>query len=219
MFELIDNTTARLNDRILKVAGVDANGCRALRAVDTTTYGGSVLGNRVQLRELKGVTPAQFPEDFYFALNGIAGEFRRVFHVVFTRKGDRAFLGYAFDFQYAEWDHHYNLNQFMDDFCGALRSGISAVVDITRSSGDGVLSATLHCSIPLGGECPTEFGKIDHQVAEIYRTTVARIVVHAQTLEPPIVHEPEFKWWLRYIIVPLLSAGLGALVVWLARGH
>lgn len=211
MFELVDNTTARVNGKMVHLAGVDAQGNRLPKAVDASASPHSGYRNVVELRDLRNVCPSQFPSDFYFAIWNVKGEFRRASGVKFERAGDRASIDYYFDFAYEAWEHAINLGEFADNMCSALRDELSIAGEISRSEDQGIIYVTVTVEMPLENDCPSEFGK----VAEIYRACLAELRADSYRSALTDLGEPEYKWWLRYVLVPILCSGaLAGIVGW-----
>lgn len=120
----------------------------------------------------------------------------------------------ALRFYFSDWSRRVNLMDFAQTFRGLIEQELTACRDVRFEKDEYGVSLWISLSMKPGDDCYESYTETESAIANLHRRALAEADHRLQSTAAP--SDAGFRWWLRYVIVPIVSGGtLAALVVWL----
>jgi hypothetical protein len=128
------------------------------------------------------------------------------------RHGHRMLI--ALSFYFSDWSRRTSLVDFAEVFRALIEQKVAACRDVRLEKDEYGVSLWISLSMNPGDDFYERFTEAESAIMDLYKQALAKADDKLQSLASPA--DSGFRWWLRYVIVPIVSGGTGAaLVVWL----
>ena len=116
---------------------------------------------------------------------------------------------------FANWPYRTNAIHFADAFRANLENDLSNCQSIEVSKNEYGVNITIQIILGEKSDCHEEFKITDEKIFQIYKREIAQA-------DRPYITKPKsnesgadagYRWWVRYVIVPIVSGGLGAAAI------
>lgn len=220
-FEILSESTFRVGDKAIAGHFCDPPERGKWKyAIEATSDERSRNGQHLFVHDFREVRPVDLPNGISIVIQSPKSEFRQVGFAEINKINDRSELIVTITFDYADWHHPLNLQHFAERYCDAWRQDVAQATNchIDRSE----IGLYINCSIQVSPEVDylSAYQKIDAQVLAVYRKCLSE--VSTQNTQPktdapstPVGERTDSgaKWWVRYVIVPVIGSGAVAALV------
>lgn len=181
---------------------------------DGTTMGVEVAGRPYcgyqqifDVEYLKGIPAYQLPKGLYIAIYAPRLSVKQIDHIEIANPYGSPALSLLLSYGYGEWDGESNLNHFGSTFAGKLLHALPHCVSAKAEPQDSALGISVRLDIPKTADLYDFLHQIDIAIADLLQESVKPRSIHTNppTLKPD---EHGYKWWLRYIVIPVLGSAL-----------
>jgi hypothetical protein len=218
-FELLGSGKVRLGSNELKayyLDRVDGDGARYVIEVSADMHQQHM--QHLAPHGLREIYPRDLPNGFYLSmerLDATRSFFRNVHFLTILKKDDCLNLGLVISFDHTDWHLPISLAAFSDQYVAALEE-TPAKARVVQSE----YGVDITCSFAVA---PNEdlYVAIQRTAANClrkYRECIASgygVVVQQVRRAPSHVSHDMYghKWWIRYVLVPIIGSGAFAAVV------
>jgi hypothetical protein len=209
--ELIGSDQIRINGRFLHLNYVDPP------LEDGTVYCLTLSANpyrrhveHFDLQEFHSVRGRDLPAGFSMTLEDLRTTLNSNVLVTFDNLAHGPEASLALTFSYVEWHLPGNLADFLESYKRELEQPEYGVSRVTLSRSEQWFYMTPWTPIAADELCARAFGRLDEASVAAYRKALQRFVYGMQqpgtAVTAPAPDAKGFKWWLRFIIVPIVTS-------------
>jgi hypothetical protein len=181
---------------------------------------------KFRLQDLRDVFAKDFPEDFSMSVYEPNVGYNPISYLVLRNTGATPESLTSLQHYYQDWTHPANLHHFYKKLGERLSTTLPECVNIDINADDVSVSLWATCRINGKEDLFTHISKIAHLMESDLRALAIHEHSRSSELGEPrhkeksIELKPDengYKWWLRYIMIPLGAAATGALIVSLLK--
>lgn len=164
--------------------------------------------------DLSGVKAESIPKGFQLTIyepeTRIAGlDYLAVDNI---RYGRRMLI--SLEYAFSKWSRPTNLLDFAEIFRTLIEQELRACRDVRIEKDQDYVSLWITLSMDPGDDCFEKYTITEDALESLYKQALAK--GDKQLEAAASTSDAGFRWWLRYVVVPIVSGGTGAaLVVWL----
>jgi hypothetical protein len=210
---------ARVNSRELKLTVISPpmkDGTTHL--LEVTSDPANEYQQKLFVSELKGFLGGMLPSGFELIIYRPEARTPGLDFLSFQNltKGRR--INFSVRIYFQDWSYRTNLLHFAEELRLTAEQQISncQTVSITKDE----YGVTLSCAVLLepGDDCYDVYTSTDHALSRLYKEVVSKVdqrfISKLEASSAPA--DAGFRWWIRYVLVPIISGGAGAAVIgWL----
>lgn len=214
-FEFIGSECVRIGACTLRVQVTDtplSGGTTHL--VEATSGPSDKLLQKVSPADLAGVKAESIPKGFQLTIyrpeTKVAGlDYLAVENI---RYGLQMVI--ALDYSFSNWARRTTVPNFAEIFRRLIEQELRACRDVRIEKNEYGVSLWISLSLDPSDDCYAKYTEVEDSLGSLYRQ--ALLMGDKKLDEAASAFDTGFRWWLRYVIVPIVSGGTGAaLVVWL----
>ena len=187
--------------------------------VETTSNPADRLYEKLSVNELRGLLGAMLPQGLDLQIDSPESRTPGLRHVFFQNLTNGREIHIAVHIgYYKEWPHKTNLNYVADE----LRSVVDRQLPNCRSTylDKGDIGVTLFCEVHLEptDDCYEAYVSTDKALCLLLKNVISNTDRQSASKVETNAPHPDagFRWWLRYVLVPIISGGTGAAIIgWL----
>jgi hypothetical protein len=218
--ELVDKNKIRIHERVFHVHHCDPP------LPDGTVYNLEASADRTQrhvqhleLRELHGIKGRDLPHGLSIEIDCLRTAIGNSGIVGIDNLYRGLEISESMYFAYSAWHLPGNLVDFVDELKKELEQKQYGMARVTTDRSDATIYVSSAIAIAPDEDCLVSFTRLDDAMRSAHRAALRRfIAAHAKLVVPDAPDSRGVKWWLRYVIVPVLGSGACvALVTWLIR--
>lgn len=212
-FELIPQSKVRIEGRILSINYCDPPLEGKYRyLMDGTSDERDKICQHVFVHEFRNIFPTDLPNGFSLTIEQPRSDFRQINSVNIKKLDDLSKLVVTLYFSFSDWHLPLNLSHFAEAYCSSLRENVENETD-TYVEPDN-LGVYVCCGVSVSSTTSffSAYRKAEAQILATYRTCLADVYKPAASLKKdtkqvPSVDVSGAKWWVKYVIVPVLGSG------------
>lgn len=189
---------------------IEATGDRRLRTPQT-----------LFVTELRNVLAGSMPKGFQLSIYQPENYDSLVEGVQFQDVGTGPQMVLVLYRYFHKWEYRKNLIHFFDEFRSKIESGVVGCVETDSDRDEYGLRLLVHVQLESTSDLHDAYRKASDDIYRLYRESIrgAENEVAELVTRTDGTTEPEPKWWIRHVVVPILSGGAGAaLVAWVLAG-
>lgn len=171
-------------------------------------------GHHLSPHNLRGLRPSDVPNGLSLSIYRPKSYFRPLSSFELKKVDDESHISVSVDLSFADWHLPKNLRDFADDYRSVLLSGLSNLVSVTIDQDEVGYSLTCIVKVPPAEDFFAAYTNLAQEVSAAYRQALAELVqpsATTQSTSPTDSHGP--RWWIRYVVVPVLGSGAVAAAV------
>lgn len=181
---------------------------------------------KFRLDDMRGVFAADFPADFSMSVYEPNVGYNAIGYMVLRKIGQTPESLTSLQHYYQDWTHPANLHHFYKNLAERLKTSLPDCVNIDINADDVSVSLWATCEISGKDDLFSHISKVAHimeselralAVDEHSKSSALGEPRHKKKLVDLKPDEDGYKWWLRYILIPLSAAAIGALIVTLVK--
>lgn len=214
-FELVSESKFRIGERIVSGHFCDppANG-KWKYVIEANSDERHHIGQLLFVHDFSDVRPTDLPNGISIVIQGPKSDFGQVSFADIKKINDKSELTVVLNFDYVDWHLPLNLQHFVESFRDALIQQVDHANNCHIDHRD--IGLSVDCSVGVDPDTNyfSAFKKVDAQVLATYRKCLSDIYKqqHVPKLEPITVSRPDeaasgARWWVRYVIVPVIGSG------------
>lgn len=156
---------------------------------------------------LKGALAHQLPKGLYIAVYAPKLSVKQIIHIEIANPYGAPTLSLSLSYSYCEWGEESNLNRFGSALAGKVLNALPHCVSASAKPQDSALDISFRLDIPKTADLHDFLRQTDIAIASLIQESTKPGSAHANppTLKPD---EHGYKWWLRYIVIPVLGSAL-----------
>ena len=167
--------------------------------------------NHLHAYELRGVLGKALPSGLSIAIEGPNCLLKRTSLAYFENLNEGPVVKAAVYFDYGDW----HIPIHLVDFAELLKTEMEKSKDVIRRVGveQSDASVTLFCvgAIAPTQDCYEAYQALDNVILQSYRACLRLLmrdkpVKEPKSFEGPVGDSHGFKWWVRYVVVPVVGA-------------
>ncbi len=184
------------------------------------------VGQYFPLHELRKLRPSDLPNDFYLAVDGVnsqRAQFRNLDYLNLTKKSDKTTLSVVIHLGYWDWHIPENLHHFAARYVQSLAKSAQPSMTAHYDRDEVGVLISISAIAPADQNLYETFQQIEACALAAYRSTLAEGYTTPALADSSIStssKSPEptgdahgLRWWVRYVIVPILGGGTFAAVI------
>lgn len=186
--------------------------------IETTSDLANQYQQKLAVAELKGVLGAMLPSGFELSIYGPHSRMPGVDFLSFQNLSRGRCIRLSVHISFSDWAYRTNLIHFAENFRATIEQQLPGCQSASVAKDKYGITIWIQVLLEETDDCSGIFQTTDKQLNSIYKNAlgkadssfVAKISTHTQSADAG------FRWWIRYVIVPLVSGGAGvALVGWI----
>jgi hypothetical protein len=218
-FELLVPDRVRIGDVELRAHyNADAGKGEDRYVVEATASPHKSYAQRFALHELRHLTPADLPNGFYMSVESVEYaklKFRDIHFLTLSKHDDKLRVRLTIALDHADWHLPVNLTNFAELYVDALSQSITAEMD-RGDYGVSIVGSVIappdtnlfKTTSDLAETCLRKYREC---IASGYSSTIGKTKVAPSPGGASDVAGS--KWWMRYVVVPLLGSGAFAAAI------
>ena len=175
---------------------------------------GSHPEHHLSPHNLRGLRPSDVPNGLSLSIYRPKSSFRLLSSFELRKLDDESQISVNVDLAFADWHLPKNLRDFVDDYRSALLRGLTNLVNVTIDQDEVGYSLTCAVKVSPSGDFFAAYTSLAEEVLAAYRQALAELVRPSAPIQPTSPtdgHGP--RWWIRYVVVPILGSGAVAAAV------
>lgn len=182
--------------------------------VEATSGPSDELLQEVNPTDLAGVKAESIPKGFQLTIyrpeTKVAGlDYLAVENIRYGRQ-----MVIALNYSFSNWSRRTTVPNFAEIFRRLIEQELRGCRDVRIEKNESGISLWISFSLAPSDDCYAKYTELEDSLGGLYRQALLmgdkKLDAAASALDAG------FRWWLRYVIVPIVSGGTGAaLVVWL----
>jgi len=224
----MQKTTTKIGDFDLDTQVLELSADQEYRyVIEVLANEDTRVGQYFPTHELRKASPADFPNDFYFATSGIGSRrtlFRNLYGLTITKKLDVTRLCIQINFEHWDWHLPENLHHFAERLVQTLKKSSDAQIEASFERDDVGLTFLASVIAPSNQDLYSTFLQLASDTLKAYRSTLAQgYNVPPESSSPPsaeiktplpsLSDTHGTRWWIRYVVVPVVGSGTFAVVI------
>ncbi|WP_265948962.1 hypothetical protein [Dechloromonas sp. A34] len=216
VFELIDNTTFRVGERIVSCHFSDPpfDGKYRYHA-DGTSNERDHITQHLFVHDFRNICPSDLPNGISINIQYPKSEFRHVNFAEIKKANDQSELIIVLCFDYVDWHLPINLHNFAERYRDALLHLVDGATQSNIDQSEPGLFVTCSISVVPDTDYLSTYRKAVSQILATYRKCLEDIYKQPLSKESKPIRADDntgAKWWFRYVIVPILGSGAVAAI-------
>lgn len=215
-FELIDNETFRVGERVVSCHFMDPPFSGKFRYLaDTTSDKRDQIVQHLFIHDFREVHPSDLPNGISISIYSPRSDFRQISSAAIKKANDQSELIISQCFDYGDWHLPINLQHFAERYRDALLHQVEAAFECQVEYSEPGLFIICSISVSPDSDYLSVYGKATSQILAIYRECVENIYKPVSRKEVKPLRTDDTagaKWWFRYVIVPLLGSSAVAAI-------
>ncbi|WP_143599070.1 hypothetical protein [Variovorax boronicumulans] len=175
---------------------------------------GADLDHRLAPHNLRGLRPTDVPNGLSLSIYRPKSSFHLLSSFALRKLDDESQISVNVDLAFADWHLPMNLRDFADDYRALLLKVLTNAVNVTIDQDEVGYSLTCSVKVPPSNDFFAAYGSLADEVLAAYRKALAELVRPSKSTHvasPTDAHGP--RWWIRYVVVPVLGSGAVAAAV------
>ena len=215
-FELIDNQTFRIGERVVSCHFMDPPFEGKYRYLaDTTSDERDRICQHLFVHDFREVHPSDLPNGISINIYSPRSDFRQIDFVKIKKANDQSELIIVLCFDYVDWHLPINLQNFAERYRDALLHHVDSALECNIDHSD--LGLFINCSISVAPDIDymSAYSKAVSQTLATYRKCLENIYTPSSSKEAKPLQADDSagaKWWFRYVIAPILGSGAVAAI-------
>lgn len=215
-FELIDNETFRVGERVVSCHFVDPPVQGKYRYLaETTSDERDRICQHLSIHDFREIHPSDLPNGISINIQSPRSDFRQIHFAEIKKVNDQSELVIVLCFDYVDWHLPINLQHFAERYRDALLSHVDRALDCHIDHSEPGLILSCSISVPPDTDYLSAYGKAVSQILATYRTSLENIYKPPSPKGAKPIQADDSagaKWWFRYVIVPVLGSGAVAAI-------
>lgn len=212
-------TRVQIGSRELKVSFISPpmrDGTTHL--VEATSDPVNEYKQKLLVTDLNGVLGGMLPSGFEIIIEGPHGRTPGLDFLSFQNLSKGRSIRFAVRIYFQDWSHRTNLLHFAEDLRARTEHSLPHCQSASVTKDE--YGVSLWISIFLGDtdDCYGLFTTTDQALSALYKEALTKADASfvSKLATASNASESGFRWWVRYVVVPLVSGGAGAaLIGWL----
>ena len=218
VFELIPQSKVRIEDKILSIHYCDPpiNG-KYRYVMDGTSDERDKICQHIFIHDFMSVFPTDLPNGFSLTIQNPRTDFRHINFVEIKKLDDSSKLVVILNFIFSDWHLPLNLPHFAETYSESLRKNVENATESYVES-DELVGVFVYCEVSVSPTTSffSAFRKVEAQILATYRRCLADVyrppTQSYDTKQPQSADVSGAKWWVKYVIVPVLGSGAVAAI-------
>lgn len=171
-------------------------------------------GHHLSPYNLRGLRPIDVPNGLSLSIYRPKSSFRLLNSFELRKLDDECQISVTVDLAFADWHLPKNLRDFVDDYRSSLSKVVTNLVNVTADQDEVGYSLTCAVKVSPLEDFFAAYTNLAEEVLVAYRQALADLVrpnAPMQPISPTDGHGP--RWWIRYVVVPIIGSGAVAAVV------
>lgn len=215
-FELIDNETIRVGERVVSCHFCDPpfNGKYRYLA-DTTSDERDRICQHLFVHDFRDVRPSDLPNGISINIQSPRSDFRQISFAEIKKANDQSELIIVLCFDYVDWHLPMNLQHFAERYRDALLHQVVSALECHIDHSDPGLFINCSISVAPDTDYLSAYAKAVSQILATYRKCLEDIYKQPSPKEAKLPQADDTagaKWWFRYVIVPILGSSAVAAI-------
>lgn len=167
---------------------------------------------------LSQITPEELPDSIRIKIDWPKAQFKNVIFVEYHRTSDVYTLEYTAYIDYSDWKENINLFKFVEKFIEDLKKRNASIINTYMYRETDSVYFVLTKKLQGDDDCLQTYLDLDKFVDNTYHSilTDRDTNLFQNKSENKEVETEKYKWWIRFVIVPIICSGtFAALVAWL----
>lgn len=218
-FEFLSEEQARIGDAIVKVyrCNPPLDG-KWKFSIEATSDDRDTIVQKLRLHELRDVRPPDIPNGTAIMIQRPRTEFRELQFADIRKIDDRSEMHVTMVFDFIDWHLPISLQHFAKSYCDAMLKLVEGATSTHIAATEAGLFITCEVAVPPITNFWAAFQNIDTQVLATYRKCIADTYIPksempVQTQAPQLTDAHGARWWIRYVLVPIVGSGTFAAVI------
>lgn len=215
-FELIDNETLRIGERVVSCHFSDPPFEGKYRYLaDTTSDERDRIYQHLFVHDFREVHPSDLPNGISINIQSPRSDFRQINFAEIKKANDQSELIIVLCFDYVDWHLPINLQHFAERYRDALLDHVDSALECHIDHSDPGLFINCSVSVAPDTDYLSAYKKAVSQILATYRKCLENIYKPPSPKEAKPLQADDTagaKWWFRYVIVPLLGSGAVAAI-------
>jgi len=180
--------------------------------------GGGAVGDFFDLDAMRGVIPTELPDNFGMSIYSPNLSCKEIDGVSVTKRGAKCSMHISVRHYFSDWLFPVNLYTFYKNIKKAFVDSTDGVFDVSIDKDEYGISASIEIVIDPTIDLFTHCHMLSRRVKKILEESIVALSHPGVSLRPshsaPELKPDElgFKWWLRYVVVPLIGIVVAAIV-------
>lgn len=215
-FELIDNQTFRIRERVVSCHFMDPPFEGKYRYLaDTTSDERDRICPHLFVHDFREVHPSDLPNGISINIHSPRSDFRQIDFVGIKKVNDQSEIIIVLCFDYIDWHLPINLQHFAERYRDALLLHVDSALECHIDHSDPGLLINCSISVTPDTDYLSAYRKAVSQILVTYRKCLENIYKPSSSKEVKLLQADDTagaKWWFRYVIVPILGSGAVAAI-------
>lgn len=216
--KIISNKEILIGERILPIFHHDPLIDGAEYSLETTSDSKNKFQPELYVRQLKGVTANLLPDRLDISIYNPKSPFRFIDYLVVKKRATSCTMTIFLTFYYSKWDHALNLVQWSEIFRSDLLSKVTAIKTAVKHRDEYGVNFLCDVNLSDTDDIFEVFERVGSDIETVYVQSIKRADIAISDSQSELLPDKrrELRWWIQYVVVPLLGSGaFAALVAWL----
>jgi hypothetical protein len=170
--------------------------------------------DQIYLPDLRGLLGLEVPKGFQLTISAIKGRWKGLDSVCVTHTDKGLWIAVNLFIAFETWEYRTNLAHFAEEFRASLEQTVPNCQAVTTYNDEYGVHFSCRVRLELTEDVFAAVQRTDDRIYELYLKAVAN--ADAQPARPPS-QESGFRWWVEKLIVPIVTALIGAFVGYHAK--
>lgn len=219
-FELINQTTVRIGDRVLTSHLCDPPLEGKHRyVIEATSDERNRYGQQLYIHDFREIYPTDLPNGISINIERPKSSFRDVGFIDIKKSDDHSELSIIVCLDFADWHLPLNLPHFAEKYIDSLKENVAGILRAEIETTDAGLYIVCGVTVMPTSTYLSAYRNLDAQVLATYRKCLGDIYKPKSVKKAEPGQPQDYsgtKWWVRYVVVPVIGSGaFAAAAAWL----
>lgn len=165
--------------------------------------------------DLNGISGSMIPRGLDILIFDIHAKTPGLRHVSFQNLSHGRCIKLCVNFQFKDWAYRLNLIHFSEEFRSLVENSIHNCHSATMDRDEYGTCVWFQISLEPNDDCYLVFRQVDEQILALYKKALSKADVGFVTKlgGENSTGDAGYRWWIRYVAVPLISGGVGAAMI------
>lgn len=219
-FEIIDNKNIRIGDTVVSAFYHKPPLGNIVYSVESTSNHREKALQYLSVYNFQQITPVALPNGIAISISNPGSEFPYVVSADIVKADDKVKVTLVMDLLYRDWHLPFNLVHFVEQYEDKLRTTVTNFLGTQNIKMEASFIISCTVSVDTTKTILDAYNQLDRELQKIYRKCLSDITapVHFEGSKAIPSDETGFKWWIKYVIVPIVGSGTFAGVLALLLG-
>lgn len=187
-------------------------------SLEATSDSNNTYQPQLYVRQLNGITAGMLPNCLDISIYNPKSPFRFIDYLVIRKQANSCVMIIFITLYYSKWDYTLNLVQWSEIFRNNLLSKVKEIRTANKHRDEYGVNFSCEANMSETDDIFDMFERLGSAIESVYMESIksAELTPSDSDSKQLPSKRGELKWWIQYVLAPLLGSGaFAAIVAWM----